>query len=284
MVENRIRQTHAARPVWKICSYTGLTVLAMITILPFVLMVSTGLKPEKELFSTAGSLFGSRLAWENFYDAWHVLPFNRFFANTLFVSAAVTLLEVFTSSLAGYAFARLRFPGRDTMFYMYLGTLMIPGQVIIVPQFILINYFGWVDTYQALILPAAFTAFGTFMLRQFFLSIPFELEDAARMDGCNRFGLYARILLPLSKPAIASLTVFCFVNQWNSFFWPLIITNSDQMKTISVGLRLFQGNYGTEWHLMMAASAIVITPSLIVFGFLQRYLVEGITMTGMGGK
>lgn len=278
------RRRNKTAAVLRFVSYTVLTGLALVMLLPFVFMLSTALKPSNELFSTAGSLVGSRLAWENFYDAWNYLPFDRYFLNTLYVSSVVTVLEVVTSSLAGYAFARLRFPGRDMMFMMYLGTLMIPGQVTVIPQFLLMKYFGWVDTYTALILPSAFTAFGTFLLRQFYLTIPFELEEAARMDGSSRFGLYLRIIVPLSLPALATLAVFSFVNQWNSFFWPLIITNSGDMLTLSMGLRMFQGQHGMEWHLMMAASAIIIIPTLAVFGFLQRYLVEGITLTGMGGR
>jgi len=279
-----IRPKTAKKTILMLLSYTALSFLAFLMVMPFIIMIATALKPENELFSNPGALLGSKLAWENFTYAWNYIPFGRFFINSIFVSLTVTILEVLTSSLAAYAFARLRFPGRDLLFYLYLGTLMIPAQVTIVPQFILMNQFGWVDTYQALILPAAFTAFGTFLLRQFFLTIPFELEESARIDGCSRFGTYFRIILPLSKPALATLGVFAFVTQWNSFFWPLVITSSDEMKVLSVGLKMFQGIYGTEWHLMMAASAIVIIPSVIVFGVLQRYLVEGIQLTGMGGR
>lgn len=268
----------------KTLSYIGLSIFALLMVLPFLYMLSTALKPEREVFSTAGALIGSKLAWENFGLAWTYIPFNYFFINTIFVASSVTILVVFTSSLAGYSFARLRFPGRDMLFYLYLGTLMIPAQVIVIPQYILMNYLKWIDTYQALIIPSAFTAFGTFLLRQFFMSVPFELEDAARIDGCSRFGTYLRIIMPLSKPALASLAVFSFVGQWNSFFWPLIVTNTDKMKTLSVGLKMFQGVYGTEWHLMMAGSAIVIIPTLIVFMFFQKYLAEGIALTGMGGR
>lgn len=267
------------RLVMKTISYSGLSLLAFLTLLPFVWMILTALKPAEELFSSA--LFGSRLAWENFYSAWTYLPFDRFFLNTVLVSGAITILEVATSALAAYAFSRLKFPGRDMLFYLYLGTLMIPVQVILIPQYIIMDVLGWVNTYQGLILPMAFTAFGTFLLRQFFLTIPDDLEEAARMDGCSRFRIFIQIIIPLAKPALATLAVFSFVTQWNNFFWPLVMTNTAEMKTLSVGLRMFQGVYGTEWHLMMAASAIAIIPTLLVFTFLQRYLVEGITMTGM---
>jgi multiple sugar transport system permease protein len=272
------------KAILKTISYIGLTICATLTLIPFIWMVLTALKPGNEVFTNPPTIIGSKLAWGNFAEAWNFFPFDRFFLNTVYVSAAITILELLTASLAAYAFARLRFPGRDKLFLLYLGTLMIPGQVTIVPQFILINYFGWIDTYQALILPNAFTAFGTFLLRQFFLTIPYELEEAARMDGCSRFGTFFRIILPLSKPALATLAVFSFVSQWNSFMWPLIITNTDEMKTLSVGLRMFQGVYSTEWHYMMAASSIAVVPTLILFAFLQRYLVEGITLSGLGGR
>lgn len=280
----KINKYKSKNIIIKTFSYIGLSIFALLMVLPFLYMLSTALKPEREVFSTAGALIGSKLAWENFGLAWTYIPFNYFFINTIFVASSVTILVVFTSSLAGYSFARLRFPGRDMLFYLYLGTLMIPAQVIVIPQYILMNYLKWIDTYQALIIPSAFTAFGTFLLRQFFMSVPFELEDAARIDGCSRFGTYLRIIMPLSKPALASLAVFSFVGQWNSFFWPLIVTNTDKMKTLSVGLKMFQGVYGTEWHLMMAGSAIVIIPTLIVFMFFQKYLAEGIALTGMGGR
>lgn len=272
------------RVFFKWISYSVLSVLGLITIIPFVWMMATALKPAAEVITFPPTFIGSRFAFENFHDAWNFVPFGRYFFNTIFVAGSITLLELLTASLAAYAFARLRFPGRDVLFLLYLGTLMVPIQVTIIPQYILLNFFGWIDTYQALILPNAFTAFGTFLLRQFFLTIPFELEESGRIDGCSRFGLYWRIILPLSKPALATLAVFSFVNQWNNFLWPLIVSNSDSTKLLSVGLRAFQGQYGTEWHLMMAAAAITIIPTLLVFSFLQRYLAEGITISGMGGR
>ncbi|MCM3712978.1 carbohydrate ABC transporter permease [Alkalihalobacillus oceani] len=270
--------------VLKLLSIIGISACALITLVPLVWMLATSLKIESEAITFPPTLIGSRLAFENFADAWNFIPFGRYFFNTIFVSVSIVILELLTASLAAYAFARLRFPGRDLLFVLYLSTLMIPVQVTIIPQFILMNYFGWIDTYQGLILPNAFTAFGTFLLRQFFLGIPYELEEAGRIDGCTRFGLYWRIILPLGKPALAALAVFSFVNQWNNFLWPLIMTNSVEMRVLSVGLQAFQLQYGTVWHLMMAAAAIAIIPSILVFVFLQRYLEEGITMSGMGGR
>ncbi|HLH74874.1 MAG TPA: carbohydrate ABC transporter permease, partial [Chloroflexota bacterium] len=196
----------------------------------------------------------------------------------------VTFLEVLTSSLAAYSFARLEFPGRDRLFLIYLGTLMVPGQVTIIPNFLVMSLFGWINSYQALIIPAAFTAFGTFLLRQFFLSIPPELEQAARIDGCGYFGIYRHIILPLSGPALATLAIFSFNAQWNSFLWPLIVTNSDDFRTLTVGLSYFQDEYSTQFNYMMAGSVLNIIPILIIFLLLQRYFVRGIALSGITGR
>jgi len=190
---------------------------------------------------------------------------------------------VSTSALAAYAFARLQFPGRDKVFFAYLATLMIPGAVTMLPLYILLKYFGWIDTYKALILPGMFSAYGTFMLRQFFMGIPVDLEDAARIDGCSRFGIFMRIILPLSKPALATLTTFVFIGSWREFLWPMVVTQRVSMRTLPVGLSVFQGMYSTEWQLMMAAAVYVMAPLVIVFLFCQRFFIEGIKLSGMKG-
>lgn len=265
-------------------NYLLLTLFGFIFLTPFLWMLATSVKPPKEIFNIPPKWFGSFFEWSNYAQAWEYFPFARFYLNNIFVSTTSVFLVLLTSSLAAYAFARLQFRGRDTLFLLYLGTLMIPGQVTIVPLFILMKYLNWIDTYQALILPGSFTAFGTFLLRQFFLSIPFELEDAARIDGCTRFGIYWRIILPLSGPALATLSIFTLISQWNNFLWPLIVTNSDSMKTLPLGIAMFQTQNGTQWHLMMAASAIAIIPTLLLFIFLQKHFIKGITLSGMGGR
>lgn len=221
--------------------------------------------------------------WENYIKAWHAVPFGRFYLNSIFVAVCVTAGQVFTSSLAAYAFARLKFPGRDKLFLAYLATMMIPGAVTMIPVFILLKLMGWIDTYRALIIPCMFTAYGTFMLRQFFMTLPTELEDAAKIDGCSLFGIYFRIILPLSKPALATLTTFTFMGSWGSFMWPLIVINSMEKKTLPIGLAAFQGLYTTDWTLLMAGSVMVMLPVIIVFVFNQRFFVEGIKLSGMGG-
>jgi multiple sugar transport system permease protein len=209
--------------------------------------------------------------------------FTAFYLNSVLVAVCVTLGQVLTSSLAAYAFARLHFPGRDKLFLGYLGTLMVPYVVTMIPVFILLRLMHLVDTYAALILPAMFSAYGTFMLRQFFLTIPTELEDAARIDGCGKWGIYTNVILPLSKPALATLTTFVFLSNWNSFMWPLIVISSPEKKTLPIGLYAFMGQYDTEWTLLMAASLMVMLPVLVVFLAGQRYFVKGIVLSGLKG-
>lgn len=209
--------------------------------------------------------------------------FMAFYLNSLLIAGVATLGQVFTSSLAAYAFARLKFPGRDVLFLGYLGTLMVPFVVTMIPVFALFNLARLYDTYAALILPAMFSAYGTFMLRQFFITIPHELEDAARIDGCGQWGVYRHVIIPLSKPALATLTTFTFLQSWNNFMWPLIMIDSDQRKPLMLGLHTFMGRYSTDWTLLMAASVMVMVPVLLIFIFGQRYFVKGIQMTGLKG-
>jgi len=257
---------------------------ALLMLLPFVWMLSTSLKLAGAVFEYPPTWIPRPLVWQNYPQVLEILPFARFFLNSLFVALSVTVLQLLTCSLAAYAFARLRFPGRDVLFLGYLGTLMIPGQVVIIPNFILLRTLGWIDTYQALILPAAFSAFGTFLLRQYFLTIPRELEDAAVVDGASYWQIYSRVILPLSGPALSALAIFTFLGQWNSFLYPLVVTSSTEMSTLTVGLRTLQGQYNTAWTLLMAGSVIALVPVLAVFIFAQRYFIRGIAMTGLGGR
>jgi multiple sugar transport system permease protein len=247
-------------------------------------MLLTSLKPENEIMLKPFSFFGTRLAFENYYRAWTFFPFGRFMFNSIFVGLSTTVMAVLTSSLAAYAFSRIVFRGRDILFTLYLGTLMIPQQVTVIPLYIIMRQFGWYDTYQALIMPPAFTAFGTFLMRQFFLTIPREIEESGRIDGCTAFGLYARLIMPMSTAGLATLCIFSFISSWRAFLWPLIITSSNRFKTLPLGIYMFNGQYGTDWSGLMSAAAIAIIPSFIIFLLFQKYLVEGIALTGMGGK
>ena len=267
--------------------YIFLTLGSLAMVAPFLWMLTTSLKPPGALFSYDRIWWQdwvpTTFVWQNYVKALTVVPFLRFYFNSIFVAAATTAGQVMTSALAAYAFARLEFPGRDKIFFAYLATMMVPGAVTMIPVFILLRSLGWIDTYKAVILPGIFTAYGTFLLRQFFMTLPRDLEDAAKIDGCSYFGIFWRIVLPLSKPALATLTTFIFMGSWLNFMWPLIVLNTHQKFTLPVGLAYFQSMHNTDWTLLMAGSLMMILPILIVFIFTQRYFVEGIKLTGIKG-
>ena len=267
-----------------VLSQVLLTAVLALFLMPFAWMIATALKPPAEVFGTGTGLIGSEIRWSNFAEAWGYLPFGRFMLNGLFVAVAGTVVVCVTSVLSAYAFARLRFRFRDRIFLLYLGTLMVPQEVTVVPMFILMQQFRWVDSYAALILPWAFTAFGTFLLRQFFLTIPRELEEAATIDGASRIRILLQVVVPIARPAIAVLAAFTFINYWNSFLWPLIVVNSRDMSTVPLGLNLFLSQNGNQWHLLMAAAAISMLPTVIMVVLLQRHLVRGIALSGLGGR
>ncbi len=268
----------------RILSQVLILVAALTVLTPFIWMVSTALKPADEVFASPPSLIGSSIHFENFLAAWTYLPFGQFMLNGVVVSTVGTLIVIISSAMAAYAFSRISWRGRDGVFLIYLGTLMIPQEVLIVPMFILMRQLGWVNSYQALIIPWAFTAFGTFLLRQFFLTLPDELEEAARVDGANRWTSFTRIVLPLATPALGTLAAFTFIGYWNSFLWPLLIVSDVNMATVPLGLNMFLGQTGNQWNLLMAASTISVVPSAIIVIALQRYLVSGIALSGMGGR
>jgi multiple sugar transport system permease protein len=276
--------TRTRSTVGRALTYLVLLAGAAIMLLPFVWMVSTSLKAPADIFVYPPQWLPNPVRWSNYADVLRVLPFGRYVLNTTLVATSVTALHLLVSSLAAYAFARLRFPGRNRLFLAYLATLMVPGQVTLIPNFLIVKYLGWIDTYQALIVPQAFSAFGTFLLRQFFLTIPRELEDAARIDGASALGVYWRIILPLSGPALATLGVFTFTAQWNNFLWPLIVINDDQLRTLTVGLRALVGQFTVQYQLLMAGSVIALLPMLVVFLLAQRFFVRGIALTGLAGR
>ena len=282
-------KTFTLRAAKKILIYSFLIVGSVSMVLPFFWMLSTSLKSFASVFIfdiTKIQWIPSPVYWGNYLDVWKVVPFARFYINSFFVCAAVTVAQVGTSALAAYSFSRLKFPGREKIFFSYLATMMIPGSVTLIPVFVLMRIFGWIDTYMALIIPAAFSAYGTFMLRQFFMTIPRDLEDAAKIDGCNYPQIFMRVILPLSKTALATLTVFVALGNWVSFMWPLLVTNSIEKRTLPVGLAYFQEMYQyaqPDWGLLMAGSLITMIPVMIIFLFSQKFFVEGIKLTGMKG-
>lgn len=265
-------------------TYLLLSWAAVIMLLPFIWMLSTSLKTQAAVFVYPPEWIPNPVQWRNYSDVVRVMPFLRYVLNTAAVATSITLLHLAVSSLAAYAFARLKFPGSNRLFFAYLATLMVPGQVTLIPNFLIVKYLGWIDTYQALIIPQAFTAFGTFLLRQYFLTIPKELEDAARIDGASALDIYWRIMLPLSGPALATLGVFTFTAQWNNFLWPLIVINDEQMRTLTVGLRALVGQFTVQYPLLMAGSVISLLPMVIVFLLAQRFFVRGIALTGLAGR
>lgn len=262
--------------------YVALSLLAIVFIFPVFWTFASSLKTLGEIFVYPPSIFPKNLHWENYAAVLKGnIPFPRFLLNSLIVSLGRTGGVVIASALAAYAFARLRFKGRDALFLLYVGTLVIPFQVTMIPLFVIVRNLHWADTYLGLIVPGIFNAFSTFLLRQFFLTLPRDLEEAAIIDGCSFFRVFWQIILPLSKPALASLSIFTFVGTWNEFLWPLIIINETKMKTVTLGLSIFQGLYFTEWHLVMAATIIAISAPLILYILLQRYFVKGIALTGL---
>jgi multiple sugar transport system permease protein len=268
-----------------VVSHLLLVALALMFMAPLLYALGTSLKPMDEVFTRPPTLIGSEVRFENYIEAFQFAPFGRYFFNSFLVAITGTAVVVAVSSLSAFAFARLRFPGRELLFVLFLGTLMVPQEVLIVPMYWLMQVLGWVDSYQALILPFAFTAFGTFLLRQFFLTVPAELVDSARVDGAGPFNIFFRILLPLSRPALAVLAMFTFIAYWGSFLWPLIVIDNISVKgTVPLGLTSFMSQQGTQWHLMMAAAVLAMVPSVLLVVLLQKNLVRGLLTTGFGGR
>jgi multiple sugar transport system permease protein len=255
--------------------------LAFTMLFPFLWMVSTSLKTESEVFQWPPRLLPWPPLWENYREAWAIAPFGRYFLNTALVAVSVTGVSLFLNSLAAYAFARLRFPGRDFLFLALLATMMIPFQVTMIPTFLILERLGWLDSYLGLTVPGFAGAFGIFMLRQFMLSIPEELLDAGRIDGCSELRVYGQIVLPLCKPALATLATFTFMGAWNDFILPLMVVKSDEMRTLTLAVAaLSSGLYVMSFPLMMAAATFVILPVLTVFLAAQRFFTRSIVMGG----
>jgi len=265
--------------------YIVLAVGMVIVILPFLWMVSTSLKTPADIFKIPTVWIPNPIVWENYPNAMTILPFGRFILNTAKITGLAVVGATLSGSLAAFAFARLRWRGRNFMFVLVLSTLMLPFQVIMIPQFILFRELEWLDTYLPLVVPAFFggSAFNIFLLRQYFMTISPELDDAAIIDGCSRFGVYWRIILPLSKAALMTVVIFIVQNRWQSFLVPLIYLFDQKKYTLALGLRLFQDQYTTEWELMMAAATVSMIPVLLVFYYGQRYFIQGVVFTGVKG-
>ncbi|POO55383.1 carbohydrate ABC transporter permease [Agrobacterium rosae] len=269
--------------VGTIAVYATVIAVTIVMLLPFAWMLSASLKLSRDVFAFPIEWIPAQPRWENYTEIWTKIPLALFIYNTSKLTIIVTIMQLLTSSFAAYAFAKLNFPYKNTLFLGYIATIAMPWQVYMVPQFLLMREFGLNNTHLALILLQAFTAFGVFLMRQFYMSIPNELCEAARIDGMNEYQIWAKIMLPLSKPALSTLTIFTFVTTWNDFLGPMIYLTKTELKTIQIGLRMFISQYSAEYGLIMAASVVALIPVLIVFLALQRFFVEGVASSGIKG-
>lgn len=267
--------------VGTIVTFIVLAIFALMIVFPFIWMLFTSLKPEAEIAVFPPELLPRTWTLENYENVWTRIPFARLFLNSIAFAGGVTIISLLLDSMSAYALARLDFPGRTVIFYIVLIALMLPFQVMFVPLFVTVHDLHLLNSFGGLVIPRATNAFGIFMLRQFFLTLPRELDEAARIDGCNEFSIYWRIILPLSGPALATLAVFHFMYNWNDFLWPLLITSSLEMRTLPAGLALFVGSHVVEYGVVMAGAILALLPLLIAFLFAQRYFIQGIAMTGI---
>jgi len=267
----------------RIFGYLGLILVAVSMLYPFFAMINLSLVPNGEIFNQGGKLFYSPLTIKNYVGVFEKIPLWKYFANSLFVALVTTVGQVIMSAFAGYAFARLKFKYRDALFLIILITMLVPPQVNIIPLFFLMRQFHWINTYQALILPGLFGGFGIFLMRQYFLGLPKDLEESAKIDGCNIFTTFIKIALPLAVPAVATLSIFTFVTSWNSFMWPLIVTNTEAMRTLPVGLAIFKGSFRelTQWGDLLACSVICTIPVVAVFFLGKKYFINDILQGGI---
>jgi multiple sugar transport system permease protein len=279
-IDNRVW----VRKVLRFLAYAFLIFFALIQFLPFLWALSTSFKTGTEInVGFPPKWIPANPTLENYTNIFNLVPFGRWYINSFAVALVTTVLTLFFSSTAGYAFARIPFPGRDIIFLAILGTMMIPGVITIIPIYILLRNLGMLDSYQGLIIPFMVTAFGIFMMRQFFVSIPNELEEAARVDGAGRVRTFAQVVLPLARPALSALTIFTFMGRWNDFLMPLIIINNPDLFTLPLGMSTFRGQYKTDWGLLMSGSILVMIPIVILYVAFQRFFIEGISYTGLKG-
>ena len=269
--------------VLKVLLYVFLIITAAIMLLPFLWMLSASLKQDRDVFTFPIQWIPAEPEWANYSRIWTQIPLLTYILNTVKLTIIVTLLQLFTSSFAAYAFSKLRFKGRNALFLGYIATIAVPWQAYMVPQFMMLRSMGLNNTHLAIIILQAFSAFGVFMMKQFYEGVPTELCEAARIDGMTEYGIYARIMLPLAKPALSTLTIFTFVNTWNDFLGLYIYLTRDQLKTIQLGLRSFIGQYSSEYGLIMAGSVVTMIPVIAVFLALQKYFVEGVASSGLKG-
>lgn len=265
--------------------YAALVLLSLVMLVPFAWMLSTSLKPTEYILSVTPQFIPNPATLGSYRTLFDLMPMQRMLGNSLFVALAGAGGQVLVSAMAAYAFARIEWRGREIVFLLYLGTMMVPSQVTLIPLFILIRQLGWVNSYQGLILPGLFSAFGTFLLRQAFLSLPRDLEEAAFIDGANHFTIFWRIILPLARPALATLAVLSFMQYWNAYLWPLFVARQEMFMTLPVGLAKLQGGPRalTQWNVVMAGAVVTVLPILIAYLFAQKWFVRSVTLSGIKG-
>ena len=285
MVENKKYKSKSRNAlIGKIIIYVILLIITVVMIIPFLWMLSASIKSDREVFMMNPFVWIPEVPkWDNYVKIWTKIPMLKFVENTVFLTIVVTFLQLLTSSFAAYSFAKLEFKHKNTLFLAYIATIAMPWQVYMVPQFIMMRKMGLNDKLLAMICLQAFSAFGVFLMKQFYEGIPSELCEAARIDGMSEYKIYAKIMLPLSKPALSTLTIFTFVNTWNDYLGPLIYLKTESKKTIQLGLKMFIGQYSSEYGLIMAGSVLSLIPVIIVFLCLQKYFVEGVASTGLKG-
>ena len=267
----------------KFATYAVLIFGAAFILLPFVWMISTSLKPDKEVLMMPPKWIPTVLQWKNYVDAFKAVPFFTYLKNSVIVTVLITSCELITTILAAFAFARLEFKGKNLLFMLLVATMMVPGEILIIPNFVTLAQLGWIDTYKAMVAPWATSVFSIFLLRQQFASIPESYYKAARMDGCSDLRYLLTVMVPMSRPTVVSIALLKIINSWNSYFWPLIATNSREMRTLPVGLAYFTTEAGTDYNTLMAFSLMIISPTIIVYLFTQKYIIQGVSKTGLKG-
>ncbi|MBD8535562.1 carbohydrate ABC transporter permease [Plantibacter sp. CFBP 13570] len=279
----RVRRHGPISPLRRVLIYIMLAALTAIIFVPFFWMVSSSLKQNNEVFSIPVQWIPTEFVWQNYVDIWTRIPMLTYLKNSLFLSVTITILQVLTGSFAAYGFSKMHFKGRDVLFVAYIATIAVPWQAYMIPQYIMMQNAGLVNTHLSIILLQAFGAFGVFLMRQYYLTIPDELSEAARIDGLNEYAIWWRIILPLTKPALASLALLTFVSTWNDYMGPFIYLTSNDLWTVQLGLRSFVGQYDAEYALIMAGSVVSVIPIVLIFLLGQRYFIQGIATSGMKG-
>nr|WP_029452764.1 carbohydrate ABC transporter permease [Clostridium algidicarnis] len=267
----------------KVLIYIVLIITAIFILTPFIWILLTALKSPEEVFANPPVIIPSKLQWQNFIEVFKLKNFSRYFLNSVVITIAITAGELITTILAAFAFSNLDFKGKDIIFTLLIGTMMVPGEVLLIPNFVTLSKIKWINTYKALIIPWCTSVTSIFFLRQYFLNIPKQLYYAAKVDNCSDFKYLIKIVIPIARPAIFTIAILKIINSWNSFMWPLIMTNSEKMRTLPIILAKFSSEVGMDYHMLMAASTIIITPMIIIFIFLSKYIINGVSKGGIKG-